>query len=120
MKQFVNIYIDAKHQCPRNPSWVLAKTADEALSLLETHRGQVKIMSLDDSISEGVLIPELLKRGLSAELIYLHGRESAHKTRTIGALFQAMGNGSLPSSTTVYGSRMPNYNEETGEFIKPE
>jgi hypothetical protein len=120
MKQFINIYMDNSRPCPKHPSWVLAETTDEALRLLKGYKGQVKSLSIDHNISSDVFTSKIIASGLYADVIYLHGADNGAKVKALSSLLQAIGNGSLPSSVTVYSSSMPNYNSETGEFIKPE
>jgi hypothetical protein len=126
MKTFVNIYLDDLRPCPQHPSWLLAKTADEALDLMEQYRGQVRFLSLDHDLQD-THIPErhgkwfvnnMIDRGLYAEVIYLHTGNGVGRANMLSYLLQALGMGALPSHVTVHNSPMPNYNIATGEFFK--
>jgi len=71
----VNIYMDDLRPCPKG--WLLARTTNECLHLLETHKGNVKLLSLDHDMTENDndgywTVKQIVDRGLYAEVVYLH------------------------------------------------
>lgn len=104
----INVYVDDLRDCPIG--FVMAKTYQEAIYLLENH--EVDILSLDHDLGEdlqGNLLPtgyDLVKyiceKGLRANKIYIHtdnpvGRENMYQT-----LHGAKRRGFIDSDIKIY------------------
>lgn len=88
-KTKINVYLDDLRPCP--DGFVLARTAEDCISLLENY--QVSVLSLDhdlgwDSMNGTELAHELVARGLYADEIFLHSSSMAGRANMYSIFLQ--------------------------------
>lgn len=99
----VNVYVDDQRRCPKG--FVLARNADECLSLLESC--EVHILSLDhdlgwDEPTGFDLVRRMVERGLYADQIYLHTSSVTGRLNMYQLLYSAK-----PEHVVVHNGPMP-------------
>lgn len=121
----ISIYVDDLRPCPLAANWKLAKTADEALTLLREFQGQVDILSLDHDLQDTHtperhgkwLVNQMVEEGLFVDRVYLHTSNPVGRTNMYSLLTQAKNFGVFPSEMQVTPGPMPWVNMATGELI---
>lgn len=104
----MNIYLDDLRKCPKG--FVLARTVEEAIALLEAN--EVDILTLDHDLGEdgnGDLLPtgyDLVKymceRGLYAKKFYMHTSNPVGRENMASTLEAARKRGFIPEFVEIY------------------
>lgn len=100
----VKIYMDDLRPCPKG--FLLARTTVECIELLEKHKGDVEVLSLDHDMTlqdnNGVWVAhQMLDFGLYADRIYLHTANGDGRKNMYGWLSNAVKHGVLPDHVQV-------------------
>jgi hypothetical protein len=116
----VNIFMDDLRPCYKG--WLLARTTSECLELLEKHKGNVHILSLDHDMTENDndgywLVKEIVNRGLYADKVFFHTANPVGRENMYHYLKNAIKYGVVPEMK-VYGGPVPFETDLTeGDYV---
>jgi len=101
----VRIYMDDCRDCPEG--FLLARTTQECLDLMEKHQGNISVLSLDHDMSDNDndgywVVKQIVDRGLYAEKIYFHTANPVGRANMYHYFNNAISCGILPRNILLY------------------
>jgi hypothetical protein len=101
----INIYMDDCRDCPNG--FLLARTTQECLDLMNEHKGNVSILSLDHDMSDNDndgywCVKEIVDRGLYSESIYFHTANPVGRSNMYHYFKNAIEHNILPKNIKLY------------------